>query len=921
LTAGATRTDTTAPDGATAAAATSPAGNASIAAGSRSSEAEPEDRLVGATIDRYRVEARLGAGGMGVVYAAYDPALDRRVALKVLPAIEQHQRAHLEGRLRREAQALARLAHPNVVAVHDVGVAEHSVFLAMQLVDGVTADGWLEREPRTAREILEVLVAVGRGLAAAHDAGIVHRDVKPSNVLIDGQRRVFIGDFGLARNAHEVDAEPAAVASLLEQDLTHTGAVLGTPPYMAPEQHRSEPATPRSDQFAFCVMAWRALFGGHPFSAGAWDPAEAAAAMAGDAVREPARRRGVSSRLVRALRRGLRHDPAQRWPTMDALIAEIAPRSRAAWWWGGGVSLAGVAVAVAVTAQIAPSGAGPPPCEDGRAQLAGVWDAARAAQLRTVFGQIRPGWGDEVAARLVARLDGYAAAWRKARVEACEATRVRAEQSPTTLDLRIYCLDRRLGELDARVDALLDQPDLRIVGEAQPLIAAQAPVESCGDITALAAPPPPTNPVTRARFDALGRRLADLTAGLDLGRVRASIEPLRVLGRQAHDAGFDALEADALVRLAWSEVTTGERAAGRTDLDAALAAAARGKDDVALAKISLRLMFLTGVIEVSREADSYQQMAETMIARLDHRDDLAARLTDYTAVRHALAGRTQQAIAEGERAVALWKQAKDPIEAADTLQNLAAMYHDADQFDKAEQRYREVIARYTKEIGERHPTVATAMWNLGALQRDLGNRESIATLHKAREIFADTEGSATPDVAHVDLQLARSYDIFGDLVRAEHHARDAVAVLERVIGADSSELADPLDTLATIVHQRGGIAEAQALEDRALAIAEAAHDDKEIGSVLTGQADAYLAGGRPERALAAATRAVQVLDKAEAGWWVGDARFVRAQALWATGARSEAHAEAARAQREIAAGATAAARRQRARLDAWLTHH
>src|SRR6185312_6100126 len=138
---------------------------------------------------------------------AYDPALDRRVALKVLPVTAERNREHLEQRLRREAQALARLAHPNVVAVYDVGVAEHSVFVAMQLVDGVSVDTWLAAEPRSTSTIVRMLVAAGHGLAAAHEAGIVHRDVKPSNVLIDASGRVCVGDFGLAR----ADAEPTAV--------------------------------------------------------------------------------------------------------------------------------------------------------------------------------------------------------------------------------------------------------------------------------------------------------------------------------------------------------------------------------------------------------------------------------------------------------------------------------------------------------------------------------------------------------------------------------------------------------------------------------------------------------------------------------------------------------------------------------------
>src|SRR5262245_31929610 len=299
--------------------------------------------LVGKSLDRYRVSARLGAGGMGVVYAALDPALDRRVALKVLPPLAEDRGVHLEARLRREAQALARLDHPNVLRVYDVGVAEHSLFVAMQLVDGTTLAEYLEAEEPPPRRILELFAAAGRGIAAAHDAGIVHRDVKPSNILVDRAGRGYVGGFGLAGGAGELDsidgrvpvvrAPAPATASgsgagsgagsgsaksdsnLLDESMTREGSVLGTPLYMSPEQHQGAPATTRSDQFSFCVSLWQALFGQHPFVDGRWVMASAIDAMARDAVREPPGR-GVPARAVRALRRGMRHDPEARWPSM-----------------------------------------------------------------------------------------------------------------------------------------------------------------------------------------------------------------------------------------------------------------------------------------------------------------------------------------------------------------------------------------------------------------------------------------------------------------------------------------------------------------------------------------------------------------------------------------------------------------------------
>ena len=255
------------------------------------------DALIGTSIGRYRVIARVGAGGMGVVYRALDPALDRTVALKVLPPLDEVRRGQLEERLRREAQALARLNHENVVAVYDVGIAETSLFVAMQFVDGTTLDDHLAANRLSPRKLLALFVAAGRGLAAAHVAGIIHRDVKPSNLLVDCQGHVYVGDFGLARGATDVERPSESGDDLLVSDMTRVGAVIGTPLFMAPEQHRGESATERADQFSFCVSLWFELFGRHPFVAGAWTREAALAAMEANRIVEPRRVAGVPARV------------------------------------------------------------------------------------------------------------------------------------------------------------------------------------------------------------------------------------------------------------------------------------------------------------------------------------------------------------------------------------------------------------------------------------------------------------------------------------------------------------------------------------------------------------------------------------------------------------------------------------------------
>ncbi|MBC8069160.1 MAG: protein kinase, partial [Deltaproteobacteria bacterium] len=277
-------------------------------------------------IGRFALTRKLGEGGMGVVYAAYDAELDREVAIKLLRADSSDASAG-RARLLREARAMAKLSHPNVITIYDVGALDQHVFIAMELVHGTSLRSWLKLRPRTWRGALECFVDAGRGLGAAHTAGIIHRDFKPDNVLVGDDGRVRVLDFGLARAS---DGEPDEVTpdsdSLSPGDavgrLTLTGAVIGTPGYMAPEQWRGGLVDHRTDQFAFCVALWEALFGQRPFG-GTGATAIASRVMSGD-IRRPPEDRNVPSWLVRVLRRGLSGDPDERFGSMEALLGVLA---------------------------------------------------------------------------------------------------------------------------------------------------------------------------------------------------------------------------------------------------------------------------------------------------------------------------------------------------------------------------------------------------------------------------------------------------------------------------------------------------------------------------------------------------------------------------------------------------------------------
>ncbi|MEM6292512.1 MAG: protein kinase [Myxococcota bacterium] len=324
------------------------------------------------TVGRYRVEGKIGAGGMGVVYRAHDPELARDVALKLLntESISDDEANRARGRLVREARAMARLAHPNVIHVYDVGAVEDGVFIAMELVDGDPLSKWISRESPSWRDTLRCYLYAGEGLAAAHEAGIVHRDFKPENVMLGSDGRVRVGDFGLAggpgseTGRHDLPPSDSGQAEVdkasVSTSLTRTGALLGTPKYMAPEPEMGLSATVRSDQFGFCVALYEGLYGHPPFAGDT--VLEYRRNVGEEAVREPELEpdgEAVPRWVFDLLRTGLHRDPLDRHTSMRALLDALreglvdpAPpkKRRAAWLLALGVGV-GIAVGVGLAMQ------------------------------------------------------------------------------------------------------------------------------------------------------------------------------------------------------------------------------------------------------------------------------------------------------------------------------------------------------------------------------------------------------------------------------------------------------------------------------------------------------------------------------------------------------------------------------------------
>ncbi|MBL9106759.1 MAG: serine/threonine protein kinase [Myxococcales bacterium] len=572
----------------------------------------------GDAVDRYVILARLGQGGMGVVFAAYDPKLDRKVALKLLPPAGGRGAGHGDARagLLREAQALARLAHPAVVAVHDVGTVGQQVWLAMEFVDGVTLARWLKAK-RPWREVLAVFRRAGEGLAAAHAAGLVHRDFKPDNVMVGADGRVRVMDFGLAR-ADAAGAETAAQGSTsaLRRDETAVGAVMGTLAYMAPEQWLGGSTDARTDQFAFCVALWEGLYGARPFAGE--DRASLAHRVTTGRRQEPPRRR-VPSWLRRTVERGLAPTPGRRWPSMAALLAALASgagRRRRRWLLGGAALLA-AAVGAGLAGRSWEHAERVAACEQQGGSIAEAWNGATRAETREALLASGAPFADTTVGRLVPRLDEYAAQWAAARGEACMRTQVERAWDAEQATRADECLAEARWALEDLVAALV-AADAGVAARAVLAAAALPPLAPCLDAESLARRPrPPQDEAARAEAAALVRALAQVRTLMALGRDTEGLVRARQLDARAGALGWTPLSARVRALAGRLAERAGERHEAETLLEEGLyLALAAGEEALAVEAAALLTYTVGDRLGRTDEGLRWGRLGEALLPRL-----------------------------------------------------------------------------------------------------------------------------------------------------------------------------------------------------------------------------------------------------------------------------------------------------------------
>ncbi|MEM7160475.1 MAG: serine/threonine-protein kinase [Myxococcota bacterium] len=737
---------------------------------------------IGGNLGRYLVIDECGRGGMGVVLRAYDPKLQREVALKILWGDRADDDA--QARIIREARALAQLSHPHVVSVYDVDLEETQgrTVVAMEYVPGTTLRKWLQEEPSTA-EIIEAFVQAGRGLEAAHEVGLLHRDFKPSNVLRTEQGRLKVTDFGLAKwveGAPSVSRSSVSSAAMPigddDEPLTRGDVVVGTPRYMAPEQLMGEPQTPAVDQYAFCIALWEALAGRPPFPTGNHQTMLSAKVYGPppwpDSTPAP-------PGLVDALLRGLAPKPDERWPSMTALLDALDsdPQGKPGRWWM-------VAGATAVTAAaIAWGMAQSPPderCTGARARIDEAWPAPRRAQVDEAFTATELPYAADSLERTLEALDDYADAWAEQHTRACEATTVRGEQSSAILDLRMACLEQRWRSLDATTRELASA-DRLAVENVDALLDSLPHLDPCSDVDSLLRDVVPPEPGQADEIERIERALAPALARHRSGHYEEAVEILEPLEAAAARLGYGPLLARLQYHLGDAQVRAGRAQRGREILSEGLASALAARRWAQARDTALQLTHVVGGdLAKTDEGRVYADVVRGLLAAApDLRSEVELRRT------LAMMARTDGRLEETERLLRdnleqLQDDAGPSFDArASLLSDLANVLQDRGDYAGAEQTYREALALQRQLRGDQHPSVARAHANLGrALEHRGRYEESEREIRRALSISVAILGERHTDLITIRTNLGNALYVQNELEEAEAEHRKSLSIAQ-----------------------------------------------------------------------------------------------------------------------------------------------
>lgn len=832
------------------------AADSSVRSAPRVAARDPEGSDVrprGSVFGRYVLLDVVGAGGMGLVYAAFDPKLDRKVALKLVWDEAAVTRAAIE----REAQLAARLQHPNVIAIYDVGAVDDRIYLAMEYVEGMTLAEWIRARDRPYRDVLAIFLQAARGLAAAHGAGLVHRDFKPSNVLVGNDGRVRVLDFGLAR---ALDDAP---------DVAGAGARVGSPAYMAPEQHRGEPASAAADQFAFCVALHEALYGTRPFAGASHD--ELASAVLAGRVVDPPRNARVPPWLRTVIVRGLRVDPQARFASMDALAAALGrDPTRARRTWIAVAALAGVAgIGLARHARTVEERSAV--CRAHEQRVVGLVGPVQAQRIRTSFAATGASFAATSSDRSLSALDDYARALGRSYRETC------TDGGPG-LEHRAGCYEERAAELGGLVDAFTGA-DRIVVARAVSAVGALTPVATCDEAHAAAHPDGATPD--------LARRVAEGRALYHAGRFAAATDEATRVVADARARGDRRHELDALLLLGHLEIEASKPAAATTLSRAIEVGEALGRD--ADVEIALELLAFDSAQRARDYAAAHrlQRLAAAKLARTGRADGRTADVIALDGTILQMEGKLDAAEAALRQALALQDHAygaDNPI-ATPTLDRLAMVLTDQGRDAEALALDERAAAIRERTFGPEHPRLVNGLVDLAASLTAVGRYdEALARLRRADDIarrafgVESAERFYTLDNIGLVEKHRRNYDA------SETALKHALAIAETALGQRSAEAGEVIADLGELYTLRGRPADGAALYERALPIVEHAlgSEHRDLADILLGLGRSYLDLNKADKAASLLERALR-LRSDDMPSRSAPLRFALARALWESG--------------------------------------
>jgi len=886
----------------------------------------------GAQLGHYLVLERLGVGGMGEVYAAFDPRLDRRVALKLLrpPARGGAEaRARARERLLGEARAMARLSHPHVAQVFDVGDLDGRVFLAMELVEGSTLAAWLREGPHPRAEVLRLFSQVGRGLSAAHAAGIIHRDFKPDNVVLGPDGRARVVDFGVARIGDVAplpECAPRAEVPLASPAWAGTGdgddtdTVQGTPGFMAPEQYvPGGPVDARADQFAFAASLYLALCGRPAFQGRT--PADLYRAVRLGAVAPPPPEARLPRWLHRALLRALRPEPERRFASMDALLEALEPGPLSRW-----PLLLAAAAGGALVVAVAP---GLPRRWEARyarvcgneaqAELAGAWSPARAEAMERTFLATGVPHAREALDFTRSTLEAYGRAWTSQRIAVCMAGQTGGADG-AVVALQDECLRGRRQELAALVD-VLTRADGRVVEASRTAVAGLPALATCMDAESLRGSAPA--PAGGKRSEPERAALVKARALAAAGRPQEGLAELLPFAPEPGTPLATALDAETAYVTGYLLVDNGREAEGRTLLKRAAWAALAAHDDVLALDVASYLALLLGIdLRETHEARDWFELGRALLARRPGADAQAAALFRAGGRIHFTEGRFEEAESWHREALARAVRAhgEGSLQAAERRADLAYTLAGQGRFKEAVAERQLAVAVLERTFGASHPRVGYVLRGLAfALHRQGRAEEALTHARRALELIEAAHSPRHGVVGAARNTVAEALVELGRAAEARAMAEHAVAATREAEGSEHPGVAIPLTTLGLAQLLEGHAAEAARTLREALRL---------CGSLPEGhpnRADVLDAMGEVQRALGQGREAVTTLEAAlrireatvRLGPELATTRFHLARALHAVGDEA-GRARAVELARQAAPELTSA--RTRGELAAWIAH-